>query len=543
MSVGPPRASIVINEIMYAPKAPEQEWLEFYNTSGSNIDLSNFKIETHGGSTKIKSGASIDPQDFAVICKDSSVSKSHYPVKNLIVQSIPSLNNSGDWIAIYDSLGNLIDSVNYVPSYGGSDGRSLERVDYLAGSDSTNWHESVDSTGATPGMMNSVALLPYDVSLKRLECTNSLAMNQEASIVLVVQNAGRNSVTDIGVSIEILNAVDGTSVLSKDQTLSSILPPGDSTNAYFTFTPKKSGTYRILAKVSHPQDQRHWNDTLSAFANVRFRPESIVINEIMYSTGKTGEYFEIYDASQSQIDIADWTFHTSSQPKPAKLSAISKVLAPNNYFVVAADSLIFNFVFDTDMVQIVKSMTLRDDGGCIVLLDPSGVVVDSVYYQPTWHNSDIANTSGRSLEKINPTLPSNEKTSWSTCVSPLGGTPGKKNSLFIDAGNTAGSISISPNPFSPDGDGVDDFTFISYTFPVSSVKVRVRIFDSIGRLIAAPVDNSILPSTGKIVWDGRDNSGKIVKFGLYILLVEVTGPNGNSLSVYKKPLVVAKKMK
>jgi hypothetical protein len=88
-----------------------------------------------------------------------------------------------------------------------------------------------------------------------------------------------------------------------------------------------------------------------------------------------------------------------------------------------------------------------------------------------------------------------------------------------------------------------DFTFINYSFPVSSVKARVRIFDSIGRLIATPVDNVILPSSGKVVWDGRDGSGKIVRFGLHILLVEMNGPDGKSISIYKQPLVVAKKMK
>ena len=110
-------------------KSPEQEWIEFYNTSDTVIDLSNFKIETHGGSKKIAAGSVIAPEDFAVICDDSSVSRLHYPVKNLIIQSTPSLSNSGDWIVLYDNLGNLLDSMSYVPSYGGANGKSLERVD------------------------------------------------------------------------------------------------------------------------------------------------------------------------------------------------------------------------------------------------------------------------------------------------------------------------------------------------------------------------------------------------------------------------------
>jgi hypothetical protein len=322
------------------------------------------------------------------------------------------------------------------------------------------------------------------------------------------------------------------------------LSPDDSTSENFTFTLSEPGMYRICAAVSQQQDERLWNDTLSTCINVRYQSQSMVVNEIMYSSTKTGEYFEVYNTSQNPIEIADWTFHASSnQTKPPHLSIFHKIFNPGNYFVIAADSSIRQFVPDTALVQIVKSMTLPDGGGTIVLEDPSGAIVDSVCYSPSWHNGDIINTSGRSLEKINPMLPSNDKMSWSTCVSQDCGTPGKRNSIFMEPGNATGSISVAPNPFSPDGDGIDDFTFIDYSFPVSSVKVRVRIFDSIGRLIATPVDNAILSSTGKIIWDGRDGSGKIVRFGLYILLVEVMGPDGKSLSTYKKPLVVAKKMR
>ncbi len=465
-------------------------------------------------------------------------------MKNLIVQSTPSLSNSGDWIALYDSSGNLLDSISYVPSYGGSSGKSLERIDCFAGDDSTNWHESIDSTGATPGFVNSVAKLAYDASLKRLECPKAIDVNQEQNVSLVIQNAGRNVLSGIDCSVEISSGIDGKIFFSQNRTLGLDLSPDDSAIENFTFTLSEPGTFRICAAVSQLQDQRLWNDTLSMCINVFYQSHSMVVNEIMYSSAKTGEYFEIYNASQNSIEIADWTFHTSSnQSKPPHLSAVHKIFNPGNYFVIAADSSMLQFVPDTALVQIAKSMTLPDQGGSIMLEDPSGVIIDSVCYSPSWHNNDIANTSGRSLEKINPTLPSNDRMSWSTCVSQDGGTPGRRNSIFMEPGNATGSISVAPNPFSPDGDGVDDFTFIDYSFPVSSVKIRIRIFDSIGRSIATPVDNGILPATGRIIWDGRDGSGKIVKFGLYILLVEVAGPDGKSLSTYKKPLVVAKRMR
>ncbi len=545
-SVGLPPGSIVVNEIMYAPVSPEQEWLELYNTTDTIIDLSDFKIETHGGSKSIMTGSIIAPEGYAVMCKDSSVSRLHYPVANQVYQSPPSLSNSGDWITLSDNLGNLIDSVSYVPSYGGAHGKSLERIDCLSGSDSTNWCESVDSTGATPGSINSTARLPYDVCLYRIDCPTAMKPNESGTIRVVVQNSGRNPVANFEVSVEIFSKVDGKSAFSEKRTISENLASADSALIEFNFDPSTPGSYRIVAKIFQPQDQSSRNDTLSTELSVRYGAGSIVINEIMFTKSSTGDYFEVFNASQNPIDLSGWTFHTgTSQHKSFHYSTTPLLLSPDAYFVVAGDSSILTFVPDTDMVHIVSTLALKNDGDCIVVTDPAGTVVDSVYYLPSWHNADIGNTTGRSLERINPSLLSNDKSSWSTSVSQLGGTPGGKNSIYVaggDAGNP-GSISVSPNPFSPDGDGVDDFTFIDYSFPGSSVKVRVRIFDSIGRLIATPVDNAVMSSTGKLVWDGRDGSGKIVKFGLYVLLVEISGPNGNGLSVFKKPLVVAKRMR
>ncbi len=535
--------------------APDGEWIELYNTRNVVIDMSNFKIVTHGGSLKLTTGSLIAPNDFVVICRDSSVTRLHYPVKNLILQPTPSLSNNGDGIGLYDNLGNLLDTVNYVPSFGGSDGKSLERLDYLAGTDSTNWQESVDSTDATPGIINSNAILPYDVALKRLELSPAaVSVSENENISLLVQNIGRNLIAGVSLLIQVSNCIDGSVVFSESKTINPVLEPRDTAAVNFLFIPTRSGADKISAKIFQQDDQRQRNDTLSAWLNVRYRNQDVVINEIMYKGGRMGEYFELYNTSDGAIDLGGWTYFTSSlHLKPVCATAgptssghsstVQTLLQPKGYFVVANDTAILNFTRDSNCVYLSNSLTLRDNGDCVVIMDPAGTIMDSVSFSTSWHNADIAKTSGRSLEKLNPTLPSNGRASWSTCVSQEGGTPGKRNSLFIDAGAASGGITVDPNPFSPDGDGHDDFTFISYSFPVSSVKIRARIFDSIGRPIATPADNVILPSNGKLVWDGRDGSGKIVKFGLYILFVEVTGPNGSTISTYKKPLVVAKRMK
>ena len=542
--VGLPPQSIVINEIMYAPESPLSEWIELYNNCDSVISMAGYKIASHGSSVRIQSEALILPHEYLVMCKDSSVAQYHCNSSRLILQNVPSLNNSGDTVSLYDNLGNLLDRMNYLPSYGGADGKSLERVDCIAGSDSANWKESVDSTGATPGIENSVAILPIDATLGRMDISPRIpGAGDPVTITLTAQNTGREEIDGLHASLDIISCIDSANAFSGSRDLASRLLPRDTVPVSFTFAPVKYGRYGIAARVSCTGDGRARNDTLSEYFSVKCASSVIIINEIMYTSGQLGEYFELYNESDEAIDADNWSYHTSNSSKPARISTRPRIVPPNGYFIVAADTSIENFIPDTSLCQVSRSLTLRDDGDCVVIVDPTGTVVDSVYYMPSWHNSDVARTGGRSLEKINPSLPSNDKTSWSTSVSQTGGTPGKRNSLYVDPGSATGGVCVSPNPFSPDGDGHDDFTFVSYSFAVPSVKVRMRIFDSVGRLIATPYNQAILPSTGKLPWDGRDGSGKIVTFGLYILFIEFTGPGGNQLAVCKKPIVVAKRMR
>ena len=543
VGVGLPPASVVINEIMYAPKGTEQEWLELYNAGYSDVDLSGFKVTTHGGSATIPNGPFLTAHDYAVICRDSSASTSHYPIRHLITRPCPSLGNGGDRVQLQDNFGNVLDTAVYDPSLGGANGRSLERIDYLEGSGPANWRESVDSTGATPGTENSVAVLPCDIAVKRLDLPQGVTnVGDACDMSFIILNAGRNTAAGFSARTSIVRTIDSSEVFSEIQADLPSLAAKDSLAVRFIFSPDRPGHYRVKAETSMPRDTRMWNDTCSGILEVSFEQQALAINEIMYSSGKSGEYFELLNGSPSEIDLSGWTFQTHS-PDARPVCSGGHVLGAGQYFVVGADSAILGFLSDTNAVNVCRAFSLRDDGDCLVIRDPGGTTVDSVSYYPSWHNKDIASTAGRSLEKINPSLPSNDRSSWSTCVSSVGGTPGSKNSLYLSAGQTAGSIGVTPNPFSPDGDGHDDFTFIEYSFPVTSVKIRTRVYDSLGRLIATPADNIVVPSKGRLVWDGRDASGKIVRFGLYILFVEVTGPDGNSIATYKAPLVVAKRMR
>ncbi len=77
---------------------------------------------------------------------------------------------------------------------------------------------------------------------------------------------------------------------------------------------------------------------------------------------------------------------------------------------------------------------------------------------------------------------------------------------------------LSAPYFSPDGDGVQDETVLSYR---ASSEVRVVVSDARGRRVRTLAEQALASSA--IAWDGRDDSGRLLWDGDYIITVEGQG--------------------
>jgi flagellar hook assembly protein FlgD len=104
-------------------------------------------------------------------------------------------------------------------------------------------------------------------------------------------------------------------------------------------------------------------------------------------------------------------------------------------------------------------------------------------------------------------------------------------------------LTFTPNPFSPDADGFEDFTVIQYDLPYRVARIRIRIFDVLGRLVRTLANNEPSGARGEIVWDGRDDEGQRVRIGRYIVLLEAVDESGNLVDASKAVVVVAGKMR
>ncbi len=108
---------VVLNELMYAPSSGEPEWIELFNKTDSPLNLKKWRIKDLTTTATITNNdIIIPPASFIILTDDSSIINFYNISSEIIQLNLPSLNNTGDAIAILDSLGVLIDSVLYSPN-------------------------------------------------------------------------------------------------------------------------------------------------------------------------------------------------------------------------------------------------------------------------------------------------------------------------------------------------------------------------------------------------------------------------------------------
>lgn len=277
-----------------------------------------------------------------------------------------------------------------------------------------------------------------------------------------------------------------------------------------------------------------------------YQRNSLIINEIMFEPNiDNSEFIEFYNTTDDSINIGGWYINDENNNK-FRLSNSNYNLPPKSFFLLAADSItIFKYNLQSSEKFFIVGKTdisLSNSGESILLKDVRGRVIDSVFYSPKWHNKNYTNTKNISLERINPFLNSNDPANWNSCVSQLGATPIQPNSIFTTNPNNQTNLSVSPNPFSPDNDGFEDFCIINYKLTQPVAQVRIKIFDSKGRLVRTLLNNQPSGSTGSIIFDGLDDDGRTLRIGIYIIFLEALNDNSGVVETSKTVVVVARKL-
>jgi hypothetical protein len=279
----------------------------------------------------------------------------------------------------------------------------------------------------------------------------------------------------------------------------------------------------------------------------------IVINEILFNP-KTGgvDFLELFNISDKLLElqgskIANRKLSTGTIDKAYSVVQ-SYVLPPQGYVVVCTNPEIVcqHYVCEhPDAFIAMPTMPSYPNAeGCAALLDSAGSVIDEFYYSEKMHISLLNSVKGVSLERIDPLRPASEATNWFSAAQTAGfATPTYQNSQYSEmkTGIAQDAVRLSPDVFSPDGDGIDDVLFIDYEMPDMGWLASVYVYDVSGRLLRTLCKNALLGKDGRLLWDGATDMGTPASIGMYIILFDAHTQNGKT-QTYKKTATVGKRM-
>ncbi len=421
---------LIINEIMADPTPvmglPEFDYLELYNRSHYAVNLSGWTIKI-GSTTKTFNDLTIQPQSFLIACPAGQDSLfSEFGQVDAILSST-SLVTTGKDIVLKDASGIRVDSVYYQPIWYGDDnktdgGWSLERIDpdNFCGQ-STNWKASVDSSGGTPGKVNSVyqanidTISPFLVSWKFASRKSiEIAFSEEINPDSLIQLSNWIFEPVLTTNANILLGQDGKSVLLESE------------NEFKTDSVYQLQWQGITDLCGNPMA-----DTVLVLVYHQAQPYEVVINEIMADpTPVVGlpesDYIELYNRGNYILNLENWVLKIGTTKKyfePVELN-------PNQYLIICVsgqDSLFENFGKVTGLLS---STSLPTTGNDLVLMDTTGSIIDSVYYKSFWYGNNDKADGGWSLERIDPNNFCGQSNNWIASVDAKGGTPGSVNSVY-----------------------------------------------------------------------------------------------------------------
>ncbi len=528
----PQPGDIVINEVYPRPLSSGSEFVELFNRSVHTFDLRDLTIRDASSPPLPLSGeaSAFFSGTYTVLVADGMAFSNRFAgVPYIAPARWASLNNGGDTV-ILESGGVVIDSLFYAGSTVEA-GRSLERIDPGAPSDPYNFALSIDTSGATPDAQNS--RYAPDVSGPVLSFAKVV---DDTRLDLYFNEPVRTGSIAPG-SIRLENLV-GQEVQMLGPDWLRVLFAGPVT-----------GVSVAVEKVS---DLRG-NISEQVSAPIFYRPVSqdIVVNEILYEPLTDDydgfvdqvEFVELVNRSARHIYL-DGLYRTRDPDEDGDADTVHVQgrfigLEPGEYLLFAAASM------ENASAPVVtgKGLTLLNKGDRIRMNREDGEVLDDVRYDPSWHHPDVLETRGITLERIDVDASGDNPQNWTSSVGPGGGTPGLPNSIRI-AGKTLLSergIHVTPNPFSPDRDGVDDIVHIRCTFSSGVSRIRALVFDLTGNQVRKLVASRLVAESAELLWNGRDDADRLLRTGIYIVFVEAYDARNHVMDAFKAPIVLARR--
>lgn len=547
---------VVINEIMARPEPsfglPGQEYTELYNKTEYNIDITGWTYRI-GTITRTIPEYQMPPGSYLILCHPNHVEAFSVYGEALGISSFPAISDAGQTISLWNNEDKLISAVAYTDKWYGSSfkaggGWSLEQIDPgnpCAGA--SNWSASSDPSGGTPGRINSIytykpdtepllvgRAAPISSNLLRVFFTKPYHYNSISSAGLFSVDRGIGSPNQVIINPPLFSSVD----LVFDQSFIQ--------GVFYELT--------VDRNISDCAGNMLGNRNIVRFA-VPEQPGyfDLVVNEILFNPPEGGvDFVEVYNRSGKVINLRDVLvasrdFTTGELRSVSQASQEGFLVFPGDYAVISTNTRVTNDLYFTKnpfgFSEISSLPAFNNDRGVVVLLNTAMEILDEFSYTESMHYPLLTGVKGVSLERINFNRATEDPHNWHSASQTVGfATPAYENSQFKDGSIEEGNqITIDPEVFSPDNDGIDDVVNIHYYFEKPGFVANITIYDARGRVVKKLVRNQVLGTNGFFSWDGTNDSRQMAPLGIYLIFIDLFHADGTRKQL-KKPCVLAGKL-
>jgi len=549
----------VLNEVLYDPQGADTggEFVELFNGGSQPVSVAGYRLEFANGANEPHwvvrwTGApadSIPAGGFFLICDEGWSGESTADAVTRLA-----LQNGPDAIRLVGPDGN-VDLLGYgqleyaqmyegQPAAGVSSGHSLGRRPDGRDTDvnALDW-TSLDVP--TPGTTN-FQIWQLTVAAG-FEPPALAVVGATVQVVVVVANTG----------LEPLPATLGTLWAAAEPFVAEVGPlaVGELDTVTITWRPVAEGRVpvRLVVPVSGSSGPLEL-----ALGSFRIGLDALYINEVMAApVSGACEWIEVMAAGREPVQLDDYLLRDADgqwRRLPARL------LEPDRPVVLVQDESVFLAWWSGRIAAgarptcpVELSSLVQEPAGSwptlnnsapdsrsyadrVLIADPETTIID--YLQLGSDGRSLP--AGRSVERINRTPSGASAANWAVCTAAVGSTPGCVNSVAA-AGLIGADLALSPNPFfaADTPDRSSSPLHVRFRVPAACLGWEVRVFDLWGHLVRDLGGDLLGPGPRDLIWDGRDDSGRPVPRGGYIVLLRLVGQGASYLGGGKKLVVLA----
>lgn len=503
-TVTPAIAEVLFSEIFYDTPGTEtdEEWLEVYNTTASNLDISGYTIVDNNGtgaSYTFPSGSVIAPNDYFTIARTALGFQALYAADAHQYGSLPALNNSGESLLLLDDTGSTIDQVAWeggasagVPAGWGTGPTAAEGESIVRVSLTTDTDTDADWTTA-PNNGDPASLPLADVTAPVISAVVSSGITEtEATITWTTDEASSTQV-NYGTTTSYGSSVSGSGLVTSHSITISGLTAGTQYYYQVVSTDDVGNT-----GVDEPYTFTTDSPPVSTTADILF-------SEIFYDTPgneSNEEWIEIYNTTSAEITLNGWTITDNNGTGSTFTFSNKHKIAGNSYLTLASHRRSFRNMYGKNADDYVSLPALNNAGETLILKDDSGNEIDAVTWEggasagiATGWGSTSLPVAGEGFTIYRTSLSTDTDTyaDWDTSTD-LGSPTTQSDGTFAakvkgditseEADEIPTEITLSnyPNPFNPT-------TQIQFTLPEAQ-NVRVSVFNMLGQEVAVLAEGS-----------------------------------------------------